>query len=73
MPTYYVNKNRQTTGDQNYEVHIDNGTCPYPPNLENRVGLGFHANCQSAVAAAERAGYSPANGCYWCLNECHTG
>lgn len=70
MPEYYVNRNEQPE-DGYHEVHVDDGSCPYPPNLHNRISLGWHVNCQSAVTAAKRI-YPKSDGCYWCVRGCHT-
>lgn len=67
MANYYVNKNEQANGD--HEVHTDG--CSYPPAYENRLNLGWFANCREAVAAAKNT-YPQSNGCYWCCNACHT-
>lgn len=65
---YYLNTNMQLNGD--YEVHI--GTCSWLPNEENRLDLGDYDSCKIAVLVAALRGYSQANGCYYCCNECHT-
>lgn len=70
MPEYYVNKNTQANGDN--EVHrSDEVNCQTPAAPHNRVDLGWHADCHSAVGAAKARGYN-ANGCYYCANACHT-
>jgi len=69
MPTYYVNANAQPDGY--HEVHVDDGSCPYPPTAVNRIQLGWHANCRDAVSAAKRV-FHKSDGCYWCIRECHT-
>jgi hypothetical protein len=69
MPQYYVNTNAQTNGD--HEVHTD--PCPYPPNVQSRVDLGWHTSCFGAVASAkQRWPNARINGCYYCCNACHT-
>jgi hypothetical protein len=65
MATYYVNNEQQSNGD--YEVHV--ASCSYFPS--NYTSLGDHNGCQTAVAQANRT-HSPANGCYYCCNACHT-
>jgi len=65
MAKYYVNKTAQLNGD--HEVHKDG--CRYMPS--NRLDLGDHSSCHTAVAAAKRY-YSTANGCIYCSRECHT-
>lgn len=69
MANYYINTNAQANGD--HEVHSD--PCSYMPNTSNRVDLGFHANCQSAVIDAKsRWPNARINGCYYCSKACHT-
>lgn len=67
MPNYYVNRNAQSNGDN--EVHED--ACNQGAALPNRVALGYHASCVSAVAMAKRT-YPRANGCAYCSPACHT-
>jgi hypothetical protein len=67
MPEFYVNRNAQITGE--HEVH-QKDACPYPPDLANRVGVGWHASCHGAILAATSI-YSSVDGCYWCCNTCH--
>lgn len=70
MATYIFNKNAQPTGE--HEVHNAN-TCKYLPNLENRVDLGYHDTCQSAVKKAKELYKSKTfDGCYYCCLSCHT-
>ena len=64
---YYVNKNAPN-GD--HEVHTTG--CPKPPLEENRISLGLHDHCRTAVADAKKL-YAHVNGCYYCCNPCHTG
>ncbi len=71
MPTYIVNRNAQSNGD--YEVHDETSGCRWLPANSNRVSLGFFFGCSDAVSAARAKGYSPANGCFFCARECHTG
>ncbi len=68
MARYLVNTNPQPNGD--HEVHTT--SCGHLPNLTNRLDLGEHSTCTTAVAAAKRY-YPTANGCYYCANPCHTG
>lgn len=70
MTTYIVNRNAQANGD--HEVHDLNTTKGCLPDAANRVRLGDYTLCHTAVSEAERLGYSPANGCYHCANDCHT-
>jgi hypothetical protein len=69
MPYYYVNRHEQSDGY--HEVHVDDGLCPYPPDQQNRIPLGFHANCNEAVSASKQV-YAKSDGCYWCIRDCHT-
>ena len=69
MAQYCVNSNAQANGD--HEVH-NVATCTYLPAAKNRVSLGEHASCTTAVTKAKSLGYYTANGCYWCANPCHT-
>lgn len=68
MPTYYINKNTQFNGDN--EVHEEN--CRYLPHPQNRVLLGSFPSCKEAVAYARRYGFTRADGCAYCVPECHT-
>lgn len=67
MAKYYVNKNAQSNGD--HEVHTTG--CSFLPNPENRIDLGDHSGCASAVQKAKQH-YHQVNGCYYCSNSCHT-
>lgn len=68
MPIYCMNKNSQSNGD--HEVH-DTAKCNNLPKPENRLDLGWHANCQAAVKKA-KAQDPKADGCKHCIPECHT-
>lgn len=69
MPNYCVNTNAQSNGD--HEVHnTDPGACPTLPNPSNRLDLGTHLGCHSAVAKAKLA-YPTADGCAHCCPLCH--
>lgn len=70
MPTYLVNSNAQSNGD--YEVHDASSTRGCLPAVVNQVSLGYFSTCSDAVNEANRRGYRPANGCYYCANACHT-
>ena len=69
MPNFVVNRSSQANGD--HEVHELNSGCPWLPNIENQVSLGWHSNCQSAVIRALLL-YPRSNGCFWCARPCHT-
>jgi len=68
MASYYVNNNAQSNGD--HEVHKSG--CSYMPDANNRIYLGEHSTCSSAVLAAKQH-YKQVNGCYYCAKACHTG
>ncbi|HAA11795.1 MAG TPA: hypothetical protein DCE41_08905 [Cytophagales bacterium] len=67
MPKYYVNKKTDDQGD--HEVHKEG--CPWTPLPENRIDLGYHTNCQSAITKAKTY-YSRVNGHSYCSADCHT-
>jgi len=67
MAYYCVNKNAQSNGD--HEVHKSG--CSFYPAPENRISLGEHLVCSTAVSKA-RDYYDQVNGCYYCANPCHT-
>ena len=71
MATYCMNIQAQPNGD--HEVHnLDVGSWCLPA-VHNRIPLGPHPTCQSAVATA-RHQYPTLriNGCYHCARGCHT-
>jgi len=68
MPRYCVNRNAQSNGD--HEVHISRQNVCLPAE-SNRLDLGVHDTCQSAVRAA-RQYFEQVNGCAWCARSCHT-
>lgn len=70
MAFYCVNRNAQS-GSGDHEVHDINSTKGCLPQPLNRVDLGWHDGCASAVRAAKRI-YPDSNGCAWCASACHT-
>ncbi len=71
MALYCMNNHAQSNGD--HEVHnLDVGSSCLPA-VQNRISLGPHPTCHSAVATA-RLQYLKLriNGCYYCANACHT-
>jgi len=71
MSKFIINQNIQANGD--YEVHNLTTGCSFMPYPQNRVDLGEHLNCFSAVLAAKRRWPNARiNGCYYCCNTCHT-
>ena len=69
MAQYCVNKNEQSNGD--HEVHNLDVGCPHVPAPTNRIPLGNHAGCRTAVDKAKEY-YRQSNGCYYCATACHT-
>ena len=74
MAKYCLNSNAQSdSGD--YEVHQTSPSpCSYLPVITNRIDLGEHSTCQSAVLDAKKRypGYAKKiDGCYYCSNACH--
>lgn len=65
--SYYVNKIAQSNGD--HEVHEEG--CSWLPAFNNRIPLGQHTSCHSAVREAKKY-YTLANGCKYCCPDCHT-
>lgn len=72
MPKYIINKNPQPkNGD--HEVHNLTAGCSHLPLPVNQIDLGYHNNCQGAVAHAKSKWPGDRiNGCYYCSNACHT-
>lgn len=70
MPKYCVNRQAQS-GSGDHEVHNLDVAKGCLPDLVNRLDLGFHASCGSAVAMAKQY-LGDVNGCYYCANGCHT-
>lgn len=68
MPSYYVNRQPQSTGE--HEVHEHN--CPHGAAATNRADLGFHTSCHTAVTAAGLAGFKNVDGCGHCCAACNT-
>ena len=69
MAQYYLNRNSQETGEN--EVHRLG--CSFMPRLENRISLGEHFHCQSAVDEAVRQKpFWTIDGCAYCCPNCHT-
>lgn len=71
MPNYIVNKNAQS-GSNDHEVHRLDTQYNCLPLSQNRVDLGWHAGCASAVRQAKQYHYSDSNGCSYCSPERHT-
>jgi len=70
MAQYCVNTNAQSNGD--HEVHNLGANCSHLPDAVNRLALGNHNNCTTAVSKAKQT-YSQSNGCAYCASACHTG
>ena len=69
MDQYIVNKNNQTTSE--HEVHNVSKGCNFLPERKNRLDLGFHYSCESALEKA-REHYSEVDGCYYYTECCHS-
>lgn len=69
MAKFIVNMNAQYNGD--HEVHNLDANCTRLPDPSNRLPLGEHFTCVSAVATAKLT-YPQSNGCYYCCPACHT-
>lgn len=69
MSRFYVNSNMY---DGHHEVHRTFSDCPRHAEPRNRVDLGEYHLCSSAIARANELGYRPADGCYFCVEDCHT-
>ena len=65
MENYIVNIKTDDSGL--HEIHAS--TCIYMPEFYNRMQLGWHENCASALSAAINNGYNPINICYYCCND----
>lgn len=70
MPNYCVNSNAQPNS-RDHEVHDLASTKDCLPFPSNRIDLGWHPDCQSALTDARKY-YSDVNGCYYCAKGCHT-
>ncbi|MGB3735255.1 MAG: hypothetical protein WA964_09900 [Ilumatobacter sp.] len=70
MAQYCVNENQQANGD--HEVHDLDANCSFLPDPANRLALGNHQNCTTAVAKAKQT-YPQSNGCAYCAKACNTG
>lgn len=71
MPNFIINSNAQLNGD--HEVHNSTTGCTHMPAAASQIDLGYHPNCQSAVAhAKQRWPGNKINGCYYRAAACHT-
>lgn len=68
MKRYRVNKNTANNPNGNNEVHSED--CRHYNQLYSYEDLGYHSNCQSAVASAKAKGYNKADGCAVCSPAC---
>ena len=69
MTNFLVNKVKRD--GKYHEVH--ESYCTHRPESQNQHSLGSHATCRGALQQAERDGYKPADGCYYCCQDCHNG
>jgi hypothetical protein len=72
MEQYYVNRNAQDTPHREHEVHRTHANCPKHAAPQNQEDLGMHATCRSALHEAESRGFRPADGCAFCVPDCHS-
>jgi hypothetical protein len=66
MAMYYVDQNAVPSGE--HEVHAHD--CSFLPAERNRLYLGDHDSCESAMQEA-KTHYRQVNGCYYCTIACH--
>jgi len=72
MPNYCLNRQAQNTDAKEHEVHRLDSLFMCLPNPENRIDLGFHFDCKSAIAKAKALyPYWVIDGCGLCSPECH--
>lgn len=70
MPVFYADMNARSRGE--HEVHQDTRpACDFAPAMQNRLSLGTHDDCRSAVKEAI-AIFVNATGCSRCCPACHT-
>lgn len=67
MSHYCADRNKSSKGS--HEVH--ESSCGYLPQAGDRLELGIHPNCQSAVVAAKRV-YAQSTGCSICCPDCQS-
>ena len=65
VDSYYVNKKAQRTGE--HEMHLQG--CSY--FHKKRLYVGEFSDCHDAIGKALEI-YHDVDGCYRCMNECHT-
>ena len=63
---YHIDKIASETGT--HVLHL-NG-CAHQPSLENRLQLGYHLDCKSAIITANNT-HSSVVGCKYCSIECN--
>ena len=67
MTQYCADRNKSSHGD--HEVHEI--SCAYVPQAKDRLELGNHPDCRSAVTAAKRV-YAQSTGCSVCSPNCYS-
>lgn len=73
MYEFIINKNEDGSGTGEHEVHNLSTGCKSMPKPENRIPLGFHVHCQSALHQAKlRYPQWKVDGCAHCAPNCHT-
>lgn len=65
---YFVNKDHSGNPKHNHEVHAEG--CRWMPSVTNRIDLGYHEGCGTAIIAA-RTYYNNVDGCHTCCSDCH--
>lgn len=67
MYFYYLN----ATVGENGEHEVHKSDCSWLSLIKNKVNLGLHRTCESAITKAKSLGYSTADGCEHCSPDCH--
>lgn len=67
MKNYYINLNRQSTGE--HEIHTDK--CIFFSSIVNKKYLGIFNNAIEAKEYALSIGYTVVDGCFYCCSEAH--
>lgn len=66
---YYINKNVDANGF--HEIHAT--SCPWLPQSENLIAIGYFDNCHQALNKAKMLyPQFSVDLCYFCCNACHT-
>lgn len=68
MPYYVLEYEMNKDGERH--IHLEDSACYRFPNKENQLALGFHENCDLALAKAKEL-YDNVNACFNCCMECY--